>query len=357
MKQKIYMILSCVSLACLFSWWLWSAFHIQLNKLCSESSLVFAEVMQEEKILRIGRRFSNYDPMSSPNKISGTEKEEWCDQDFLFYKDSTRTFLDSLFRTTLLEYKIHANTALRCIWEGHVIKTSSNDAFYEEAFPLEQFVYQIDKNPDRTIMLQAYIKFPFGTVLRHSYLMWGILFLGLLLLGGVIGGYRFWCKKMRKIAEQELQHQQQHELKRQELLQKQEKLQEKEKRLPIPDPLIQSKTISWVELAADLIFDKEHGDLCYKNEVNIRLVENSLRLFYLFIQVEEHKLTYEKICIDVLARSTKNGLSKADRDAVANAIRHLRKHLEQIPVIRIEAIRGLGYQMIISASTIDEELH
>ena len=356
MKQKIYMILSCVGLACLFSWWLWSAFHIQLNKLCSESSLVFAEVMQEEKILRIGRRFSNYDPMSSPNKISGTEKEEWCDQDFLFYKDSTRTFLDSLFRTTLLEYKIHANTALRCIWEGHVIKTSSNDAFYEEAFPLEQFVYQIDKNPDRTIMLQAYIKFPFGAVLRHSYLMWGILFLGLLLLGGVIGGYRSWCKKMRKIVEQELQHQQ-HELKRQELLRKQEELQEKEKQLPIPDPLIQSKTISWVELAADLIFDKEHGDLCYKNEVNIRLVENSLRLFYLFIQVEEHKLTYEKICIDVLARSTKNGLSKADRDAVANAIRHLRKHLEQIPVIRIEAIRGLGYQMIISASTIDEELH
>lgn len=40
----------------------------------------------------------------------------------------------------------------------------------------------------------------------------------------------------------------------------------------------------------------------------------------------------------------KNGLSKTDRDAVANTIRHLRKHLEQIPVIRIEAIRGVGYQ-------------
>lgn len=80
------MILGCVSLTCLFSWWLWSAFHIQLNKLCSESSLVFAEVMQKEKILRIGRRFGNYDPKSSPNKISGTEKGEWCDQDFFFIK-------------------------------------------------------------------------------------------------------------------------------------------------------------------------------------------------------------------------------------------------------------------------------
>lgn len=244
--------------------------------------------------------------------------------------------MDILF-ITLLEHKIQANTALRCIWERRVIKTSSNDAFYEEALPLEQFVYRIDENPDRTIMLQAYIKFPFGTVWRYSHLMWGISGLGLLLLGGVIGGYRFWCKKMRKVAEQELQ--------------------EKEKRLPTPDPLIQPKTISWVELAEDLFFDKEHGSLCYKNEVNIRLVENSLRLFCLFVQVEGYKLTYEKICIEVFARSTKDGLSKTDRDAVANAIRHLRKHLEQIPVIRIEAIRGLGYHMIISAPTLDEKSH
>ncbi len=341
-----------MSLTCLFSWWLWSAFHMQLNKLCSESSLVFAEVIQKEKTLRIGRRFGDYDPMSSPNKISGTEKGEWCDQDFLFYKDSTRTLLDSLFRATLLEHKIQANTALHCIREGRVIKTSPNDTFYEEAFPLEQFVYRIDENPDRMIMLQAYIKFPFGTVWLHGYLMWGISGFGLLLLGGVIIAYRFWCKKM-----QELQRQQQHELKQQELLQKRQELQEKEKWLPTPDLLIQSKTINWVGLAEDLFFDKEHGGLCYKNEVNICLVENSLRLFCLFVQVEEHKLTYEKICIEVLARSTKYGLSKADRDAVANAIRHLRKHLEQIPIIQIEAIRGLGYQMVISTSTLDEESH
>ncbi|MBP8893314.1 MAG: hypothetical protein KBH09_13255, partial [Saprospiraceae bacterium] len=41
-----------------------------------------------------------------------------------------------------------------------------------------------------------------------------------------------------------------------------------------------------------------------------------------------------------------NGLSKTDRDAVANAIRHLRTHLKQIAVIKIEPLRGIGYQMI-----------
>ena len=95
-----------------------------------------------------------------------------------------------------------------------------------------------------------------------------------------------------------------------------------------------------------MFFNEEHGDLCYKNDTNIRLTENSLRLFCSFIQVEQQKLTYENISIDVLSRSIKNGLSKTDRDAVANAIRHLRTHLKQIAVIKIEPIRGIGYQMI-----------
>ncbi|RHR91251.1 hypothetical protein [Parabacteroides sp. AF14-59] len=364
MRQKIGVILSCVGLTFLFGWWLWSAFHIQLNKLCSESSLVFADVLQREKTLQIEREFGNYNPKSSPNEISGAEKAEWCDQDFLFYRDSTRTLLDSLFRTTLLDRKIQANTAIRCVWNGRVINTSSDSTFYKEALPLRLLIYRIDENPDRNITLQAYIKLPFETVWRHSYLMWMISGLGLLLLGAIIGGYCFWHRKMHKITEQELLLQQQEqerlvlnqqqEQRRLELQRQQEKLQqqeqellEKEKRLPIPEPLIQDKTIKWVELSKDLFFNEEHGDLCYRNDVNICLTENSLRLFCSFIKVEQHKLTYESICIDVLSRSIKNGLSKTDRDAVANAIRHLRIHLKQIPVIEIEPLRGIGYQMII----------
>ena len=364
MRQKIWVILSCVGLTFLFGWWLWSAFHIQLNKLCSESSLVFADVLQREKTLQIEREFGNYNPKSSPNEISGTEKSEWCDQDFLFYRDSTRTLLDSLFRTALLESNIKAETAIRCMRKGRVINTSSDSTFYKEAFPLRLFIYRIDENPDRNIMLQAYIKLPFETVWRHSYLMWMISGLGLLLLGTIIGGYCFWYRKMHRISEQELQLQQQEqeqlvlnqqqeqrrlELQRQqeELLQQQQELQEKEKRLPIPEPLIQDKTIKWVELSKDLFFNDEYGDLCYRNDVNICLTENSLRLFCSFIKVEQQKLTYENICVNILSRSIKNGLSKTDRDAVANAVRHLRKHLEQIPVIQIVPIRGTGYQMII----------
>lgn len=335
MKQKGYVTLVCLILACLFGCWLWSAFHTQSNKLCSEASLLFVKAIEKEKILGIKRRFGNYDSKSSPNEISRTEKEEWSDQDFLFYKDSTRTLLDSLFRVILLEHKIQGNTALRCIWENRVIETSSNKAFYEEAFPLEQIVYRRDESSNGMIRLQPFVKFSLGTVWRYNYLVWKILALGLLLIGTVIAVYRFWYKKMRKMAEQKLQRKQQ----LQELL-------EKEKHLPVFIPLTQSKTIYWMKLGEDLFFDEMHGDLCYKNNVSIRLTENSLRLFLLFIQVEEHKLTFEKICVEVLARSVKYGLSKTDRDAVSSSIRHLRKHLEQIPAVQIEAIRGVGYQMI-----------
>lgn len=381
MKQKIWAILSCMGLAFLFGWWLWGAFRIQQNKLCSELSFIFTDVLQEEKALRIGRVIGEYNLESSPNKISGAEKNEWCDQDFLFYCDSARTLLDSLFRTTLLEYGIETKTAIRSIREGRVIDSCSDSTFYKEAHPLKQVVYRIDENPNRNIMLQAYVKFPFGTVWRHSSLMWGISSLGLLLLGVVVGGYRFWYKKMKLQEQQQeqerlelrqqqelqrLEAQQQQELKRQqeqqrqELLQLQEKLQQQqqelqEKEKQLPSLLIQNKTIKWIELSKDLFFDEEHGDLCYRDEVNIRLTENLLRLFCLFITVEQRKLTWEKICVDVLARLIKNGVSKSDRDVVANVIRHLRVHLEPIPVIQIETIRGVGYQMIISDSYTSQE--
>ena len=53
MKQKTRMVIYCVGLTFLFGWWFWSIFQIQQNKLCTESSLIFAEVIQKEKTLRI----------------------------------------------------------------------------------------------------------------------------------------------------------------------------------------------------------------------------------------------------------------------------------------------------------------
>lgn len=242
-------------------------------------------------------------------------------------------------------------TILSCITLTFLMSWWFWSTFYQTAFLLEQIAYRIDENPNRNIMLQAYIDFPFGMVWRHSSLMWLISILWLLLLGGILGGYNFWRRRMCRIAEQQMLLQQ-YEFEQLELHRQQKKLQEKqqqllEKKEQLPSLFTQNKTIKWLELSEGLLFDEEHGDLCFRNEVNLRLTENSLRLFRCFTKAEQQKLTYEKICMDVLMRSIKDGLSKTDRDAVTNAIRHLRIHLKPIPVIRIESMRGTGYQMII----------
>lgn len=329
MKQKTVIILSCVGLISLSSWLLWTVFHIQRNNICLKSSYVFSEVLKKEKMLRIEQVIWQYDQRNSPNDITGEEKKEWFDQEYIFRRDSTRTLLDSLFRAALLEADIEAETAIRCIRNTVVTNTSADSVFYEEAIPLKQFVYRVDEDPDKNIMLQAYIKLPFVTVWQYGYLMWLVSGVTFLLLGGIFCGYKFGMNIIPEV----------------KFTLSQQELQEMEKQSP--SLLIQNRTIEWVRLSEDLSFNKEHGSLRYKGDTDIYLPRNLQKLFSLFITVEQLILTHENICTSVLARSTKDGLSKSDRNAVASTIRHLRERLKPIPIIEIKQLSGVGYQMLI----------
>lgn len=319
MNHKIRVTLSCLGLVFLLGWGMWKAFQIQQDRLCSEISVLFTKAMEEEKALKIDVVLERYDSAKSPNKIPWTEKKEWGYQDYLFFRDSTRTFLDSLFQATLSAHRIQAKTGIRCKWKGEVFNTFPDSLFYEEALLLKQLDYRSDENPDKNIMLQAYARFSSWAVWQYGYFMWGILGLGLFLLGSLIGGYKLWRIKKRKVAE-------------------------KEKRL-FTDLPVQDKEIERIKLAEDLSFDEKHGSLCYQGNINVYLTGNILRLFCLFISVEQRELTYEKICVDVLARSIKSGLSKTDRNAVASAIRYLRDYLKPIPIIEIRLLTGIGYRL------------
>ena len=334
MKRNIAVILSCVGLILLFSWLLWIVFHIQQNNLCLKSSYIFADALRKEESSQIERKIVNYSKENSKNGISGEEMMKWCDQEYLFRRDSARTLLDSLFRATLLDAGIKAETAIRCIRNTQIINTSSDSIFYVEAIPLKQIIYRIDENQDKNISLQAYIKLPFGTIWNYGYLMWMVCGMGFLLLGGIVCSYKF---GMHRTSDKKL-------LSQQQIAQEEEKL--------LPGLLVQSKTIEWIKLSEDLSFDKEHGGLCYKQSSDIYLSGNLLKLFSLFISTEQYILTHENICEYVLTRSIRNGLSKSDRDAVSNTIRNLRKRLNSIPVIEIKQINGKGYQMFIQNSNL-----
>lgn len=113
------------------------------------------------------------------------------------------------------------------------------------------------------------------------------------------------------------------------------------------EPVDRATQIEWIELPHNLYFDEKRGDLRYGEELTIRLKDNPLRLFRCFIEVEQFKLTFKEICIEVLGRSVKDEIEKGDKAVVSNVARGLREALAPFPFIQIEAIRAVGYRMII----------
>lgn len=111
-------------------------------------------------------------------------------------------------------------------------------------------------------------------------------------------------------------------------------------------PLVTEQAIVWTELPCDLLFDEKYGDLLYKGNVCARLRDNNLRLFHCFLKTEEHKLTIEDICIEVLCRNISEGLTESDRAVVSTTIFRFRNKLKSVPVIKIETLRTTGFQMI-----------
>lgn len=113
--------------------------------------------------------------------------------------------------------------------------------------------------------------------------------------------------------------------------------------------------IEWLELPHNLYFDEKRGDLRHGEELIIRLKDNPLRLFRCFIEAEQFKLTFKEICIEVLGRSVRNEIEKGDKAVVSNVARGLREALAPFPFIQIEAIRAVGYRMIINESELSAE--
>ena len=113
-------------------------------------------------------------------------------------------------------------------------------------------------------------------------------------------------------------------------------------------PLKPEQKIVWIALPYGFFFTEKQGILRNDTGVDIRLKNNSLRLFLAFVNAEDYKLSYEDICINVLARFVKNGADQSDRENVSTAIYRLKKCLKPFPCIQINALRDFGYQMVFS---------
>ena len=348
-----------------------SVYLNQEEKLHSELFMLFTEVVQEEKEQQIGKQKRHYDPQNSPNDIPGEEKHTWCVQDYLTKYDSSRYLLDSLFRDILQKEHIEVETAIRCIRNGKVINSSTDSLFYKKASSLKPIVYRIDENKERNITLQAYVDVPVQTVLGQIGWFWVLSYSFFIILICYCGFYFENIKKkiekiirllrtsrqtsyelieQQKIKLTELQTQKQ----KTELISKQqaELIEQKQAELFALQneiiPLKPEQKKVWIALPYGFFFAEKEGILRNDKGVDICLKNNPLRLFLAFVNAEDYKLSYEDICVNVLARPIKNGADQSDRENVSTAIYRLKKCLKAFPCIQIKVLRDFGYQIVFS---------
>lgn len=350
----IVLMIACLLInSTLFFCWLWTVFKDQQKRLYSDSGIIFKQSIQNEKKQCIDRTFSFYNSKLSPDDIQREEKKEWCDQDYLTYRNPNRSILDSLFQISLIEKGIQAQSAIRYIYNGDTINTCPDSLFYSEAYALPPMIYRIDTNKDNNITLQAYVKLPFMTVLTRSPLIIPVFCLWLISLAGILGVYYYIMNRRKIIAPTPTPISTPTPIPAPAPIPTSIPILDPDP-APVPAPtpsiqesivpLVQEQTIVWTQLAPDLLFDDKCGDLQYQGEVCVRLTGNSLKLFRCFIATRQ--LNYEDICIDILGRLIKDGMSKYDRDAVSSTVYRLRDSLALIPVIKIITIRNVGYEMI-----------
>ena len=348
-----------------------SVYLNQEEKLHSELFMLFTEVVQEEKEQQIGKQKRHYDPQNSPNDIPGEEKHSWCVQDYLTKYDSSRHLLHSLFRDILQKEHIEVETAIRCIRNGRVINSSTDSLFYKKASSLKPIVYRIDENKERNITLQAYVDVPVQTVLGQIGWFWVLSYSFFIILICYCGFYfENIKKKIEKIirllrtsrqTSYELIEQQKIKLtelqtlkQKTELISKQqaESIEQKQAELFALQneiiPLKPEQKKVWIALPYGFFFAEKEGILRNDKGVDICLKNNPLRLFLAFVNAEDYKLSYEDICVNVLARPIKNGADQSDRENVSTAIYRLKKCLKPFPCIQIKALRDFGYQIVFS---------
>lgn len=102
---------------------------------------------------------------------------------------------------------------------------------------------------------------------------------------------------------------------------------------------------TWMYLPCDLMFNEKCGELRYKNQQSVFLTGNLYRLFCCFINSEDYEVTFEDICVGVMARSVKGGINHSGYSTASANISRLKILLKPFPFIKIDPIRKIGYKM------------
>jgi len=106
-----------------------------------------------------------------------------------------------------------------------------------------------------------------------------------------------------------------------------------------PTVIISNNNCSHISIC-DSIYLNTSKFLLVRNETTIPLTELLSKILLLFLNKQEHYLTYDEIIKEIWGKI--NG-----QERLTQSIKRLRKNLKECPEISIENVRGYGYKLII----------
>lgn len=236
------------------------------------------------------------------------DKEFTTSQLYLMLKNPIRaSVLDSMLRAELVKKGILVQTAV--IYEGRLDKTIQKDystpdsSFYHTALALLPIHIGIPKL-NFEISLKGYMNSPFKYLLKKVPNLEMILVAyGVLLLSFILSV--IWCLYMHK--------------------------KEGGKR---------QRSDFEIEIADDLVFDKNTGEITSNGLVFCQLREYRMKLFLLLLEAPDHYLDYESI--REIIWKDKN----VTKERINKTVTRLREDLKDLPIpITIENVRSHGYQI------------
>ena len=231
-------------------------------------------------------------------KMSQLEKTAFSFQLFLSMENPIQvTLLDSTFRASLHKQAIPAQTVTCYTFVDKTECSSLETSFYQSFIPLKEIVF----GANRTIVLQAFVQFPFLYIVGEVFLR-NIFWILAMIILWVIAIVLTWKRPRINI-------------------------------LPL-----QEAPKEMIQITEDILFDETYGVLHYHRH-RIELANQRLKLFCILLEHKGYFIESDRLKEEIWSDGS------VSKDALTATAKRLKEDLSPIPGLLIESARGKGYSL------------
>jgi len=231
-------------------------------------------------------------------RMSSQEKADFSLQLYLLMENPIHVMLlDSAFRVSLHERAIPAQTVTCYTFINRTECSSQDTSFYQSFIPLKEIVF----GANRTIVLQAFVQFPFLYIVGEVFLR-NIFWILAMVILWVIAIVLTWKRPRINI-------------------------------LPL-----QEAPKEMIQITEDILFDETHGVLHYHRH-RIELANQRLKLFCILLEHKGYFIESDRLKEEIWPDGS------VSKDALTATAKRLKEDLSPIPGLVIESARGKGYSL------------